>query len=1127
MKRLGRIACLVMASVFLSSSIAAAVYAADPIKYSDFPGEGAGNQTTAIQKLYYQTLSGCVSRMGSYDVGTRWDWVDYHDIIYNGQVREEKHIFIADGWDNPWSSGTVSWGGGAYVEEKVTGTYSDGKIYCGENNNTMITQAAEVLGVDYWDIICDAYSGHANGGILYVDNTVTTCKDNSGNYFVNTGRDEYLSKLITDKTFKNSIPGGSLTSLTPIETYWANRLTFLSACATGSPQFGNANLAYQVVTLNNSSKAFEVAGYSQKNNSSHNAYTYGGAQVTCQDMVNTIGPDSQYTRAYILSVQKVNVDTCIADYQANLDVVAETINKYKEELNSEELAEEQKAGIQTEIIEPLQAFYDSKANPDTQNSGPVWKMDNLLDAVSCPGIDSFDDGMPDVPELSEVITNYDPTAPDEEGVITAETPPSCFDGGGALGWILCPVIEGLGNMTTFMYDTVLVDFLSVDAQLFKENPEEGTYRAWTVFQGFANIIFIILLIVVIFSQLTGVGIDNYGVKKILPKLIIAAILINLSYIICRLAVDVSNILGFGLRQIFVGIDIGASSTGAYSVPVGANLISTLVIALTLGVGLTFIIANGLAVLLPLGLAVLTAVIAIFFIFVLLGARQAGIVILTVIAPLAFVCYMLPNTKKLFDRWRKMFQGLLLLFPICGLLMGGSELASRILLSASSDNFWMGLIALLLGVVPFFFIPMLLKASFAAMGNIGAKISGIGAKVGGDLTKGIRNSEGYKDRYAKWAAGKDGGVRQRLANSRFGRIATGGAGRAGMARNRANLLKRERENQAVDNMMGTGFSAAMTRVQTDSEKQDLENEMALINKATNKGENAEALANEYSSAVASGNVMRARAIAEIAGRRKDTAAAFTKNMRSDIASGMYSGHEDVLKAVSKQIATGENSKQYRGSDALAFEYASQFNRGSAEGGTDLSYQDWVKDADNVNRAIENHITNGQELYGQKGRVLNELGSLTAGFAASTDTATANRGAADAAYLASLAGRAQEESAQTGVYDQTKENAMAKLQGFSDASAQQTSRIATQAAAQTASQAQQDAVFDIQRQTAQGIHEQNAASRGKENLVVRGGAPIRGFAPPAGFDLGTATHGSNGWVVERNGQRWNISKGRFES
>ena len=81
-----------------------------------------------------------------------------------------------------------------------------------------------------------------------------------------------------------------------------------------------------------------------------------------------------------------------------------------------------------------------------------------------------------------------------------------------------------------------------------------TRDAWTTFQTIANVVFIILLLFVIFSQLTGVGIDNYGIKRILPKLIVVAILVNLSYLICVVCVDLSNILGSSLKGLFAPSD---------------------------------------------------------------------------------------------------------------------------------------------------------------------------------------------------------------------------------------------------------------------------------------------------------------------------------------------------------------------------------------------------------------------------------------------------------------------------------------------------------------------------------------------------------------------------------------------
>ena len=99
-------------------------------------------------------------------------------------------------------------------------------------------------------------------------------------------------------------------------------------------------------------------------------------------------------------------------------------------------------------------------------------------------------------------------------------------------------------------------------------------------------LFIILLLVVIFSQITGVGIDNYGIKKILPKLIIAAILINLSYWICVAFVDLSNILGNSFQAMFNGLGANISTTNEYAKKAledsiaagGATVVSVVIIA---------------------------------------------------------------------------------------------------------------------------------------------------------------------------------------------------------------------------------------------------------------------------------------------------------------------------------------------------------------------------------------------------------------------------------------------------------------------------------------------------------------------------------------------------------------------
>ncbi len=339
---------------------------------------------------------------------------------------------------------------------------------------------------------------------------------------------------------------------------------------------------------------------------------------------------------------------------------------------------------------------------------------------------------------------------------------ACHTNSGSLGWIVCPVMNWLHKTLISLYNEAVEPMLQVDGRLLSNS---ATEEAWKVFRDIANIMFVILFLVVIISQLTGVGIDNYGIKKILPKMIVAAVLINLSYVICQLAVDISNIAGAGINglltdqagnivtsQSFGHSGVTAHVSGSFNASVMFETLlevfmGALAVGGALGVIMTVMGSGVLSgLILPLLMGLITAFVAVLFFFALLGMRQAGVVILVVVSPVAFACYMLPNTKKLFDKWLKIFEGLLIVYPICGLLVGGSTFTSAILVSGT-DSFFMWFIGMLLMVVPFFFIPTLLKGSFAAMGGIGAKISGLGKRFGKGLSsrtdKAVRSSDTYR------------------------------------------------------------------------------------------------------------------------------------------------------------------------------------------------------------------------------------------------------------------------------------------------------------------------------------------------------------------------------------------------
>ena len=347
-----------------------------------------------------------------------------------------------------------------------------------------------------------------------------------------------------------------------------------------------------------------------------------------------------------------------------------------------------------------------------------------------------------------------PDAPIVEGVVDSGTAgddssssggaladlSACYDAAGVLGWFVCPVLEAVGGVASAVYDNIVEDLLVVDPGWINEG---GTRSGWEIFRNIANLIFAILFIIVILSQVTGVGVSNYGIKKILPRLIAVAILVNISFIICQLAVDLSNILGAGLNSLFSNL---ADSIGDSPFELG-DAVATIVGGIGFAGGTYFAVSlaalNWDVWLWPLLLVLIGIVIGIIFFFILLGVRQAGIIILVALAPVAIVCYALPNTKKLFDRWLQIFVALLLLYPLCGILMGGGEFASTLIINNAGEGdigFLLTLVAMLLSVVPFFFIPSLLRSSMNALGNLGTKISGFGSKLSSGATGALRRSE---------------------------------------------------------------------------------------------------------------------------------------------------------------------------------------------------------------------------------------------------------------------------------------------------------------------------------------------------------------------------------------------------
>ena len=334
---------------------------------------------------------------------------------------------------------------------------------------------------------------------------------------------------------------------------------------------------------------------------------------------------------------------------------------------------------------------------------------------------------------------------------------NCFQNAGALGWIICPLIYTLRDAAQGIFSGFIEPLLrvhdSIIGELSKNDNTSTMYQAWSFFRNIGNILFVIALLFVIFSQVTGIGIDNYGIKRILPKLIVTAIIVNFSYIICGLLVDLSNIIGNSIKNIFENVEFTAGDKPSDGLgPVG--IITFLVTAISAGAaaaaGVTVagsVIAGGglLTILVPILTFLASAVIAGFFAMLMLGVRQALVIIMIVISPIAFVLYAIPNTNPLFKKWFALFRGLLMLYPVYCFMVGAGYMASKLIINGSNE-FYLQLVAGLISIAPYFAVPTMTKNALKGFDAAIGGIARLQSRASGGLqyaNKMVTNSEAYK------------------------------------------------------------------------------------------------------------------------------------------------------------------------------------------------------------------------------------------------------------------------------------------------------------------------------------------------------------------------------------------------
>ena len=381
---------------------------------------------------------------------------------------------------------------------------------------------------------------------------------------------------------------------------------------------------------------------------------------------------------------------------------------------------------------------------------------------------------------------------------------SCDDVAGPLSFFFCPILDQIMKLIDWMVgpqDSILTNMLDVEPLQF--NQDEGLYKAYQNVLNFANSLFIIVFLVIIFSNLIRdfTFLDNYNVKSTLPRFIAAVILAQFGYFIVAIAIDFGNILGVYAPKMITDGVLGAN----VAVPTLTDGVTGL-LAFG-GSNPLFSLGTGTVVFLLLFIMAIMAAIALFIALIYMVARYLILVILIFATPLAFLAWVLPGTQGFFYKWGKNLIQLILMFPIVTILITTASVVSFMLLHPTldpnvlTDDVKKRLIGGLIPFVALLMIPKCLKLSGDIMAVTGGAVAGYvaGKSKGGAQKGGATAKESVQNRVA---------ANENMSASSFGRVIV--AGPSGVSKKSAKATAkmgttRDRAQSVYDKAAALGTS----------------------------------------------------------------------------------------------------------------------------------------------------------------------------------------------------------------------------------------------------------------------------------------------------------------------------------
>jgi len=325
--------------------------------------------------------------------------------------------------------------------------------------------------------------------------------------------------------------------------------------------------------------------------------------------------------------------------------------------------------------------------------------------------------------------------------------PTCETTLSPLTWIICPIFQGAKDFSAWIF-SILTSHLKIDTIKTVADSTgkfDPLYRVWQSFRNIGDVLLIIAVIVIIYSEAVGGSIaDAYNVRKMLPRILIAAILINLSIYAVNILIDIFNILGVGISDLiltpFRNTDIftlspsGSQQLGAFGFGMlGALMAGGTFAATVFGLFTNASLFGGIfSYIFLLALPLIVGAIAVWFTVMV---RWGLIILLAIFSPVAFALYTLPNTETYFKKWWKLLTQSLMVFPVVMVIAAIGSILSAIVYQTGSISG--GLTGFVLQFLPLIATPLAFKISGGILGTVSDYLTKNGMKWTRMATKGAR------------------------------------------------------------------------------------------------------------------------------------------------------------------------------------------------------------------------------------------------------------------------------------------------------------------------------------------------------------------------------------------------------